>query len=774
MNMRNFGLFPTGILSACLAFTMTQMSFTLSAAEETQGLEEIVVTARKRQESLQDTPVAVTAFTGEELEQKGITNLVDLSGFAPNLNIGSSGFAGAGNYSSAINIRGLTQVEFLPHLDPAVGIYIDGVYFGRAVGSAMELVDLERVEVLRGPQGTLFGKNTIGGAINLVSKKPLGDSSGYVDLIVGSGSRKDVRGSYDASISDNLSAKFSVSVKDGGEWGKALDFATKNHVADLGGKDSTSFRAAFSLQASENTTVDFILDSTDRDDQQSVNGLIFLDPAAGAGLGGLWLALVGGPTGQPLLPGYISGDPDVTYSSTLPNELEVTGVNLTISSEREWGTFKSITSRRDMEAKFGRDGDGPVLFSQTFDINDQDQTSQEFQFSGQSGDLDWIVGAFYFDESYYDHNDVYQGPGMYQVLEMIPVQLPGFPCAPPWLAPGCPGNPINVALDIQIDVTNQVDTESTAFYSQFTYAMTDKLNVTAGIRVTEEEKTVFANHYKPASQTTIINTTKSEDWSETTTMFSMDYQVNEDLMAYVSFSEGFRSGGFNPRPVGDFTMAPFGPENVETLELGFKSEFADRKVRLNGAFFSSDYKDLQFSINQFNPQTGTLELLVGNAAEAEIDGYELELLALVSENLTFRASLGKTDFEITKLYPGTSAEISLNTKNAYTPENNSAFSLIYSAPVQNGLTSFRVDYAHQDKSFADMMNTPQLEVDAHDMVNARWAYESAKGWTVALFGTNLTDERYIVGGTSNINTFGHAEATYSRPREYGVSLRMDF
>ncbi|SVA94661.1 uncharacterized protein METZ01_LOCUS147515, partial [marine metagenome] len=158
----------------------------------------------------------------------------------------------------------------------------------------------------------------------------------------------------------------------------------------------------------------------------------------------------------------------------------------------------------------------------------------------------------------------------------------------------------------------------------------------------------------------------------------------------------------------------------------------------------------------------------------EIDGYELELLALLSENLTFRASLGKTDFEITKLYPGTSAEISLNTKNAYTPENNSAFSLIYNAPVQNGLTSFRVDYAHQDESFADMMNTPQLEVDAHDMVNARWAYESAKGWTVALFGTNLTDERYIVGGTSNINTFGHAEATYSRPREYGVSLRMDF
>ena len=221
-------------------------------------------------------------------------------------------------------------------------------------------------------------------------------------------------------------------------------------------------------------------------------------------------------------------------------------------------------------------------------------------------------------------------------------------------------------------------------------------------------------------------------------------------------------------------MAPFGPENVETLELGFKSEFADRKVRLNGAFFSSDYTDLQYSINRFTPATGPIELLVGNAAEAEIDGYELELQALLSENFSMQASLGNTDFEITKLYPGTSAEISLNTKNAYTPENNSALSLIYSSPVENGVSTFRVDYTHQDESFVDMLNTPQLEIDAHDMINARWSLESSKGWTIALFGTNLSDERVIVGGTSNINSFGHAEATYSRPREYGVSIRMDF
>ena len=745
-------------------------------AQESYSLEEVVVTARKKEESLQDAPVAVTAFTGNELEAKGLNNIVDLSGFVPNLNIGTNGFAGAGNYSAAINIRGLGQTEFLPHLDPAVGIYIDGVYYGRAVGAAMELVDLERVEILRGPQGTLFGKNTIGGAINLVSKKPNGEDSGYLNLTLGSGSRKDMKGSYDMSLSTDLAAKFSVSIRDGGEFGESINYATKKKLGDLGGRDSASFRAAFAWQASDQTSVDFAFDTSDRSDDKSVNGLIALDPSAGAGLGGLWLALVGIPSGQFLLPDYITGDPDKTYASIFPNELEVSGANLTIESDLGWATFKSITSKRDMEAKFGRDGDiDGVNFSSTYDQQKQDQTSQEFQLSGQNDNLSWIVGTFYFDESYYDHNDVYQGPGMYQVLETFPGQLAGTPCSPPWIAPGCKGNPINVALDIQIDVTNIVDVESTAFYSQITYSLTDQLNITAGARVTDEEKSVYGNQYKPASQTYVLKaSTNIESWKETTTMFAVDYHINDNLMTYISFSEGFKSGGFNPRPVGTSTQKPFGPEYVESTEIGFKSELFDRRLRLNAAFFSSDYKDLQFSVNRFNQSTGTLELLVGNAAEAEINGYEIELQAVLSERLSLRASLGNTDFEITGLYPGTSPEITLNTKQALSPENTSALSLIYSAPMYKGTATLRLDYNHQDETFADIQNTSQLKIKANEMVNARATYESSSNWELALFGTNLSDERVIDGGTSNFTSFGHIEATYSRPREYGVSLKINF
>ena len=761
-----------------IVFTVINFSSAplLAQADEAFSLEEVVVTARKKEESLQNTPVAVTAFSGSELESKGINNLVDLSGFAPNLNIGTSGFAGAGNYSAGINIRGLGQTEFLPHLDPAVGIYIDGVYFGRAVGAAMELVDLDRVEILRGPQGTLFGKNTIGGAINLVTKKPNGSGSGFINLSLGSGSSRDTKGSYDMSLSPDLYGKFSFSARNGGEYGEAVNYATKNKIADLGGRDSVAFRAAFSWQASDATSVDFSFDNSDRSDDQSVNGLIALDPGAGAGLGGLWLGLVGIPTGQLLLPDYITGNPDKTYASTFPNDLEVSGMNLTIESDLGWSVFKSITSKRDMEAKFGRDGDiEGVDFSSTYDQQKQDQTSQEFQLSGETGKLTWIAGAFYFDESYYDHNDVAQGPGMYEVLETFPGQLAGTPCAPPWIAPGCKGNPINIALDIRLDVTNIVDVESTAFYSQVTYALTDKLNITAGLRNTDEEKTVFGNSYKIASKSyTLNNVTNVASWKETTSMLSIDYHVSDDLMTYISLSEGFKSGGFNPRPVGGFSAAPFGPEYVESTEIGFKSELLNRRLRLNGSYYFSDYKDLQFSVNRFNAITGTLELLVGNAAEAEIDGYELELEAAITESLSLKASIGSANFKITNLYPGTSPEITLNTKQALSPENTSALSLIYSAPIMSGNVKYRVDYSYQDETFADIQNTSQLKIKANDLLNARATFESSSNWEIAVFGTNLGDERVLVGGTSNYSSFGHIEATYNRPREYGVSFRLNF
>ena len=221
---------------------------------------------------------------------------------------------------------------------------------------------------------------------------------------------------------------------------------------------------------------------------------------------------------------------------------------------------------------------------------------------------------------------------------------------------------------------------------------------------------------------------------------------------------------------------------LENVDIGGPTMIRSAAKNMGWVGVAINPKDYSIITNELNTN-GALSFDTRKILSSKAFGHTAQYDTIIhnylkdeklSENFSMQASLGNTDFEITKLYPGTSAEISLNTKNAYTPENNSALSLIYSSPVENGVSTFRVDYTHQDESFVDMLNTPQLEIDAHDMINARWSLESSKGWTIALFGTNLSDERVIVGGTSNINSFGHAEATYSRPREYGVSIRMDF
>jgi len=765
-NSYNFSIF----LAIAATFILPISTDLFSQDNSLEVLEEVVVTARKREEGLQDTPVAITAFTGNDLSAKGINNLTDIGAFAPNVTMGSNGFAGAGSYSGQFFIRGIGQTEFLPMLEPGVGLYIDGIYFGRAVGSAMELVDIDRVEVLRGPQGTLYGKNTVGGAINIISKRPQGEGAGYLDVILGSYGRNDYRGSYDFSLSDSTSAKITFSSQNDGAYGEALDFATNKKVADLAGRDSMSFRANLSTQLSDNTTVDFSVDHTDRSDDMSVNQMIFWDPMSGPGLGGLWLGLVGVPTGQILSSDIITGDPDKTYGSIFPNDLEVTGYNLTFESDLGWSTLTSITSHRTMEAAFGRDGDANTInFSSTFNQQDQDQTSQEFRLSGQTGDLSWVAGYFFFEESYFDHNDVFQGPGMYSVLEVIP-NLAGLPCAPPWLAPGCPGNPINVALDIQIDVSNWVDTESSALFTQMSYDLSDRLTLTGGTRISDEEKSVKMRHFKPTSQTFAVPLTNaSKDWQETTSMVSLDYAFEDDILIYISLSEGFKMGGFNPRPTNGLEITSFDPETVETTEIGFKSTWGGR-VRLNAAFFSSDYNDLQFSVNKVDPATGSVLLLVGNAAESNLDGFEVELEALLSDNLSLRASYGVLDFEISSLAANTTPEVTLATQNPKTPDNNYSISLVHS----NGPSSFRIDWSHEAGSFNDIQNTPILRRLGNDMVNARWSFKGNNGWEWAVFGTNLRDERVVDGGTSNISSFGHAEAVYSRPREYGVSLRINF
>lgn len=762
------------IISLCLG--------DIAVAQQGGTLEEIVVTARKREESLQETPIAVSAFSANDMEQRNLSNLMEVGNFTPNVSI-SATTRGAGGPSANVYIRGVGQDDFLFTTDPGVGIYIDGVYHPRTIGGVMDLLDLERVEVLRGPQGTLFGKNTIGGAINVVSAKPAEEFGGSAQISLGNQGRIHARGMVDLPIAEgSLYSKGAFSYKQRDGYGDRFDFTTGAKVdEDLGDEEQIAFRGALRWLASEDVTVDFSADYTEYDQNSLPTVLVAADPAGGVPIQ-LWNALIGGPAGTPFDGRYLIPDNVEDSFGTGPNKVDFEGwgVNATIEWELDWVTLKSITAYREFEARFGRDGDGsPLDIVATDNRQDQDQFSQELQAYGSAFDdrLNWQAGIFYFEEFGRDQNQVVLASGLFNALEAIPGQLTGAPCAAPFLAPGCPGNPINPALDLNFNIFNEIDITSVAVFSQGTFEVTDKLSVTAGLRYTYESKDYTLEHSRPASGTFIVPLTLVEDsWNEMTPMGNIQYQWTDDFMTYFTVSKGFKSGGFNGRPtVLSAAVDTFDPEKVTSFELGLKSEWLDSRLRFNAAIFRMDYSDLQVNVVSFQPSTGTLVLRTDNIGDADVEGVELEMQFVPAEGWELGWNLGYLNFEITELDPSIT-DITVENENVRTPEWTTSAYAQYSWPWQGyGEFSARVDWAFEDESESDITNTPQLRRRAHSIINARLSFQMPQnGWEVTLFGSNLGDTRYIENGISALNSFGTIEAVYNRPREYGVTIKKSF
>lgn len=750
------------------------------AAPESAALEEVVVTARRREESLQQTPVAVSAFPAEEIRARSLTSLMDVGAFAPNVVMASGQSGSGGGMNGQIYIRGIGQADFLFTTDPGVGVYIDGVYLPRTLGANMDLLDIERIEILRGPQGTLFGKNTIGGAVNVVSAKPGGEWGGAVEVTTGRFDRLDVRASADVPILPGvLAGKVAFMTRNRDGYARRVDFNTRSEIGELGDDEQLGVRGALRWQARPEVTVDVAVDYSRMRQGSVPEQLLFVDDAGA--FGGvpfaLWNALIGVPSGTPMSSAFVSGDPDLTFG-TGPNvnDLDVLGVSGTIEWDLGWATVKSITAYREMEARFGRDGDGsPLTYVHTDNRQDQDQVSEELHLFGQAfdGRVDWLAGFFYMDEFGRDRNDVRLASGLFDALEALPVQLNFAPCAPPFLAPGCPGNPINPLLDLDFDIFNEIDITSLALFGQATWDVTSRLSLTAGIRYSYEKKEYTLEHRRIHSDTFIVPLTTVEDsWTAATPMGSIAWRWTDDLMTYFTVSRGFKSGGFNGRPTTAAEVESFDPEFVLSYEVGMKSEWFGRRLRLNANGYFSDYEDLQFGAVSVDPATGTLRLVVDNAGAAEILGFELELQAVPGPNMVLTGAVGYTDFEITELDPGVT-DATLDSEQVLTPEWTASGSLEYTLPWWRwGTLRVRGDVAYQSEAFLDIQNTPQLIRDAHVDLGARltWALP-AEGWELAVFGTNLLDERYLVNGAQALSSFGTVEGFYSRPREWGVTLR---
>ena len=764
-------------------------------------IEELVVTARRREEGLQDAPLAVSAFTQETLDYRGVTQLDQIARFVPGLTLENNpSFGGAAN-SAAIYLRGVGQKEFLPTTEPGVGLYVDGVYVARSVGAILDIVDVDRLEVLRGPQGTLFGRNTIGGAIsiNTVKPDPGGDADGDISVAAGTDNLVRLKAAIHLPLSEQLATRLTIAsmAQDG--------FVQRADGVDLGNDDTVTARWTFAWQPSDQFSADVAFDLTrdrengpaleligiDYTDLSQLNGVVLAPPPPMAFIHNVTVAALGpgipcaatdtagnGVTSNPSAPNcyddrYIGADGSNEGTAPAFSETDVFGASVNLQyAFNDSITLKSITALRELDSEFARDGDhSPQRISQFYDDLQQDQFSQEFQLLGSHQQVNWIVGLYYFTEDGSNEN-------------ILDFTVSNFRSG------------------------GAFDNEAWAAFAQMTYDLTDQLQLSIGGRYTEEEKSfrpdqiIFTNYFAGISQIVppgnplaaldapflqageriLPFIEKQINIDEFTPMMNLAFNPTDDIMLYFSYSEGFKSGGFTqrvfPPVVAGFTAPPgtpdidliptFAPEFVEVLELGFKTSLLDNTVRINGALFQTDYTDLQVQVfNSVAPVTQ-------NIGTAGIDGFELEVMAAPGGGWFFESSLAFTDAGYEDIDTGITL-IGENFDFERVPETTASLGVSKEFVLTNsGVLTLRADWSYRSETFNDAYNTRLLATDSFDLIDASVRWEnSAADWTIVLSGRNITNEKYLESGVYG-TAFQSFEGVYNRGRQWQLEVRKNF
>ena len=660
------------------------------------AIEEIVVTARRREESLQDTPIAVTAYTEDEMDLRGHLNITDISQSTPNVNIEQAASVSGLSAAPTVFIRGVGQLDFVINTDPAVGVYVDGVYIARSIGSMMDLMDLERAEVLRGPQGTLFGRNTLAGALNLISRRPTMDEfDAKLTLAAGENGYAQFNGAFNIPITDNLAARVSLMQRQKGGYVRANpDFYDDLWLGD---DNTTGFRGQLEFLPSDAVRVNLSADYTRSRAAPSPMIALTLGDGYGQNDGGqyadaMWPNFWNGPMGfmfGPNMGAGASGEPECwtaegrltnptcfgpvhirdreSYETTAvfydiygefdpdpTNEVDVTGGAATVEVDTAIGTFKSITAYRGFQSDFRNDHDYSEvrLFSNINDDFHQDGRSQEFQLVGTAldGRLDYTTGLYAFAET---------GTEVVSLIGVNGLTITRGSAGPSFQR-----------------IVRDIDNTSNALYGQITYHFEQPFHLTAGLRATEDTKgfdvTIHRDFcpdrpadpsYPPGGVTCngdgVIARNKVDDvfqradgiasWSEVDPMLSLAYDLNDTTMLYGTYATGFRDGGYASRfPEGTPDPIPaFEPEYVTSLEFGAKTELADGSLRLNAALFHTTYDDMQVSGRPANLASGATG--VSNVGLGILDGLEMEAMWVVNDNLRIDATLGLLDARVDSL-----------------------------------------------------------------------------------------------------------------------------
>ncbi len=758
------GLLATTILSPMPAFAQVQPE---PAAERAV----VVVTARRREEELQDTPVAVSAFNSDVLERLQITSTEDLDQVTPNLRFTSHGNLTGNNSAAQVFIRGIGQVDATAAVDPGVGIYIDDVYIGRSVGGAMDFRDLSGVQVLRGPQGTLFGRNTIGGAVLLSTNKPSGGHGGVVRGGVGDDNLFEGFMAVDMPLTENLAARVAGGVR------KRDGYVTRAYDGmDLGDENSRNIQGT--LVWTPHDAVELILRADYADENENGSPFVFQTinenqafvaaASVGAGCPGATFP----PPNVPMIDDDRCAN-DLQYRGPFENggtadaysTLENSGVSLTAQWEVSPEiTVTSITSGRRLEWTGARDADNtPLLILHTQYDSESEQFSQEVRAGFEFGRLNGVLGVFYFDEESFDHVGI------------------DLAAPPPAVAAGGPGS-----RDLQFV---NLDTESAALFTEWSFDVTDRLSLSAGVRYSEETKGlqgILLNvnprtnpDPDPLPATTpplFLSPERFErDFESTTASASVKYRWSDAIMTYVSFAQGFKSGGFNQRynaPPPNFEPIGFDEETAETWEIGAKTNFL-RGLVFNAAAFSTEYDDIQLTY-----RLGVVPLLF-NAGKATIEGVELEFTYDAIDNLVIDGSVGMLDNSIDEItaVPGTTATVGPNNSLPYTPEYTISLGAGYDFQFGDYTLTPRIDATRTAEYFFDAANSVEVaQTEDITTVNAAVTLANDPGrWKLRLSANNLTDELYPVMGNSSMTTSsGYAEIIYARPKSFTLTFEKEF
>jgi iron complex outermembrane receptor protein len=776
--------------------------------------EEVVVTARQREERAQTVPIPITALSAEQLVTRNLMEIRDLEKLSPNTSIDYNAVNGN---AITVFIRGIGQTNWSGTQDPKIGMYVDGVYLSRPQGALVDFNDVERVEVLRGPQGTLFGRNTTAGLIHIINNRPSTDGF-ESDITLGAGN--DGQSNYglvvNAPLSENWAARLSLS-------GQQADGVIINSFTgkDRGNEDSTNTRFALRYQGEK---LDALLsysnfEADERGPLGSCEWHATDDPFVALGRGGvLSLATIFG-TFNSVRENCIGTTRDVSIDTTNNENIRADVDNVVLNLSYDFGsmTLDSITSKRDIEHFNGTwgwvMGNGPCsnMLEILNNYGDTEAISQEIRLSGVSDSVEWVVGAYWFEEETDESIDV---PLFRDVMAPDPAVWPLF-----YAPDGAGGTLGAAALGAQLygsrsqayDVTN----ENQAFFAEVTFSLNEQWDLTVGARRTTDDRdftriqTLFNGqpdsfYFCPGMPTVEVapgvvvagsdRCRQTVSYSKTTPRIIASYQASDDVMFYGSYSLGYSSGGFNQ----DTRMRPYLPEEADNFEFGMKSDLLDGRMRFNATVFHNEYKNQQLTVGRLVDGQPTADLI--NAQQATLSGVEIETMARLTDSLTFTATMGYIrgdydEFTVLDNVTVVSGDGSLSSQEVERDLSDTEFGsgpsysfdlgLMHNMSLgDSGELMTSIGASFKDATDYTLNNTPSSQQPSYWLVDGRMTWFMANDKTsVSLWVNNLFDKDYVttmldqagdiqIGGIDQ--GLGMAASYWGEPRRYGLELKHRF